>query len=114
MSQGRLADKVAVVTGGSRGIGRAIAKGFAAQGAKVVVSARSLEGLEAIVAEIRAAGGVARGIPADVAKADEIEALVAGTVDAFGRVDIAVANAGVPLVRPSEALKPEEWQQVLD
>ena len=114
MSEGKLAGKVAIITGGSRGIGRALAKGFAAQGAKVVVSARSEEGSEAVAAEIRAAGGESLAVAADVTKYDEVEAMVVRTVEEFGRVDIVVANAGIPQARPSEELRPEEWQQVMD
>lgn len=114
MAQGRLTDKVAIVTGGSRGIGRALAKGFATEGAKVVISARKLENVEAVVAEIKEAGGIALGVAADVTDAEQVEALAARAVEEFGRLDIAVANAGIPQVRPSEELKPEEWQQVVD
>ncbi len=114
MSDGRLGGKVAVITGGSRGIGRGLAKGFAAEGAKVVVSARGLAGAEALAAEIRERGGEALGVAADVGKPDEVEALMGRAVKVFGRIDIAVANAGIPQVRPSEELTPQEWQQMID
>lgn len=114
MANGRLEGKVAVVTGASRGIGRAIARGYAREGAKVVISARSAAGVEATAAEIRAGGGAAIGITADVGKADEIEALMDRTVQEFGRLDIAVANAGIPQVKPSEEVTPADWQQVID
>ncbi len=111
---GRLDGKVAVITGASRGIGRAIAKGFAAEGASVVVSARGLEGAEAVAAQIREAGGIALALATDVSDATQVEAMMARTNQEFGRIDIAVANAGIPQVRPSEDLLPEEWQQVLN
>lgn len=114
MSEGKLAGKVAIVTGGSKGIGRAIALGFATQGAKVVISARGLEGAEQVASEIREAGGQALGLSCDVAQAEQVEAMVARTVAEFGRVDIAVANAGIPQVRPSEELTPQEWQNLMD
>lgn len=114
MSEGKLAGKVAIVTGGSKGIGRAIALGFATQGAKVVISARGLEGAEQVAAEIRGTGGQALGLSCDVAQAEQVEAMVARTVAEFGRVDIAVANAGIPQVRPSEELTPQEWQNLMD
>lgn len=85
MSQGRLADKVAVITGASRGIGRALAKGFAAEGAKIVVSARGPKGTEAVAAEIREAGGVALPVPADVSDPAQVEAVFVRTLEEFGR-----------------------------
>ncbi len=109
-----LAGKVAVVTGGSRGIGRAIAGKLAAAGAAVVVNYRSgEEAARAAVAEISAAGGRAIAVQADVSQAAEVETLLARTLQEFGRVDILVSNAGITrdnlLLRMSE----QEWDQVL-
>ncbi|MFO1426446.1 MAG: glucose 1-dehydrogenase [Steroidobacteraceae bacterium] len=90
---GRLQDKVAIVTGAGRGIGRAIALAFSAEGARVVVASRSAGPVEAVCAEIIAAGGRALGVPCDVAEKAQIRAMVARTVEAFGTVDILVNNA---------------------
>jgi NAD(P)-dependent dehydrogenase (short-subunit alcohol dehydrogenase family) len=93
---GRLEGKVAIITGASRGIGRATAKLFAAEGAKVAVLSRTAEGNDAVVAAIEAAGGTALGIRCDVADAGQITAAVAAVVEAFGGVDILVNNAFDP------------------
>ncbi|MBP2448107.1 SDR family NAD(P)-dependent oxidoreductase [Rhizobium leguminosarum] len=90
---GRLDGKVAIVTGASRGIGRATAKLFAAEGAKVVVLSRTSESVELVVAEIVSAGGTALGVICDVGEADQIKAAVHGAVAAYGRIDILVNNA---------------------
>jgi 3-oxoacyl-[acyl-carrier protein] reductase len=87
--------KVAVVTGSSSGIGKAIAKRFAEEGAKVVVTARRLSLCEQTVREIKARGGEAMAIKTDVASEQEVEALISGAVAHYGRLDILVNNAGV-------------------
>src|SRR5438034_5719877 len=92
----KLADKVAVVTGASKGIGAAIAKHLAAEGAAVVVNyASSRAGADKVVAEITDNGGRAVAVQANVAKKSEIEQLLAETKKAFGRLDILVNNAGI-------------------
>jgi len=90
----RLNDKVAIVTGSSRGIGRAIALALAAEGCHVVLSARGEERLRQTEAEVRAKGVRALGIPADLTKAEDVERLVAEAAAAFGRIDVLVNNAG--------------------
>jgi NAD(P)-dependent dehydrogenase (short-subunit alcohol dehydrogenase family) len=85
--------RVAVITGGSRGLGRSIALGYARAGAKVVVASRKLDNCEAVVAEIEAAGGEALPVATHVGRADEIDRLVATAVEHFGRLDIVVNNA---------------------
>jgi 3-oxoacyl-[acyl-carrier protein] reductase len=89
-----LAGKVAIVTGGGRGIGRAVALSFAREGAKVAVTARHRGEIDAAAEAIRAAGGEAFGFPCDVADRAAVEAMVQQTVSAFGRLDILVNNAG--------------------
>lgn len=91
----RLSGKVAIVTGASSGIGRATAKLFAAEGAKVIVGARRDAELASLVAEIRAAGGEAEYVAGDVRSEDYAKALVARAIDKFGKLDIAFNNAGV-------------------
>ncbi|MGD9099928.1 MAG: glucose 1-dehydrogenase [Anaerolineae bacterium] len=93
MTEFSLEGKVAVVIGASRGIGRAIALRFAQAGARVVVSSRKLEGVQAVADEIEAAGGDALALQAHVGQPDDVAALAAQTVETFGRVDIAVNNA---------------------
>jgi NAD(P)-dependent dehydrogenase (short-subunit alcohol dehydrogenase family) len=93
MTEFSLEGKVAVVIGASRGIGRAIALRFARAGAKVVVSSRKLESVQAVADEIKASGGKALALQAHVGHLDQLEALVGRTVETFGRVDVSVNNA---------------------
>jgi NAD(P)-dependent dehydrogenase (short-subunit alcohol dehydrogenase family) len=107
--------KVALITGASSGIGRATARQLAEQGARVVVAARRREELESLVREIEQAGGRASAVQTDVAVASEVERMVAHALETYGRLDIAVNNAGIegrfaPIVDLDEA----EWDRVLD
>ena len=109
-----LANKVAVVTGSSRGIGAAIAALLAAQGAKVVVNHRnSAAGAEAVVAAIKQAGGEAVVIQADVSQFEEAERLIKTTIDTYGQIDILVNNAGTTRDMLIMKMKPEDWELVL-
>jgi NADP-dependent 3-hydroxy acid dehydrogenase YdfG len=109
-----LADKVVVITGASSGIGASTAKLLARHGARVVLGARRKDRIDAVVQEISAAGGQAVGFAADVTKRAEVEALVKGAVDRFGRVDVLVNNAGIMPIAPIQALKVEEWDRQID
>ena len=91
----RLDGKVAIITGSNSGVGAATAKLFAKEGAKVVISARRLPQLEEVAEDIRANGGEVLIVQTDVSKVEDAENLVAKTVEAFGKVDVLVNNAGV-------------------
>jgi len=109
-----LKDRVAVVTGASRGIGRAIAMELARRGAKVVVNYRASAGAaEEVVKAIQDAGGEAIAVKADVSKLDEAQALIKTATDAFGRLDILVNNAGATRDMLLAMMKEEDWDLVL-
>ena len=111
----KLQDKIAIVTGAGRGIGRGIALELASQGAKVVVNfSRSADAAEQAVAEISAAGGEAIAVQGDVANAAQVEALIKTTQEKFGRVDILVNNAGVTRDKLILRMTEEDWDAVLD
>jgi 3-oxoacyl-[acyl-carrier protein] reductase len=111
---GLLKDKVAVVTGASRGIGRAIALKLAAVGARVVLSARSQAALDDLAAEIAAAGGEALAVPTDIAQTAEVETLFETAVERFGQVDILVNNAGITRDTLLVRMKDADWDAVLE
>jgi len=114
-SQQRLRDRVAVVTGASRGIGRAIALSLATQGAKVVVNyASSSTAAQQVADEIVAGGGSAIALQADVSKADQVDTLLNAVMDKWNRVDILVNNAGITRDTLLLRMKPEDWQAVID
>jgi len=111
---GRLAGKVALITGASAGIGRATARLFAAEGAKLVIGARRQGELEDLAAEIRASGGDAVALAGDVQSEDYAKALVALAVQKFGRLDIAFNNAGtLGEVGPSTEVSESGWNNTL-
>jgi NAD(P)-dependent dehydrogenase (short-subunit alcohol dehydrogenase family) len=109
-----LAGKVAVITGSSRGIGRAIAEAMAALGAKVVISSRKAEACEAVAREITARGGEAAAIACNISRKGEVEALIAGAKSRFGAIDILVCNAAVnPVFGPLLHLTDEAFDKVM-
>ncbi len=110
----RLAGRVALVTGASRGIGAAVAKRFAAEGAHVVLVARTVGGLEAVDDEIQAAGGTTTLVPLDLAEFDQIDRLGAALYERYGRLDILVGNAGtLGVLSPLGHVDPAVWQEVM-
>jgi len=114
MGTSNIADKVVVITGASSGLGASTAKLLARHGAKVVLGARRKDRIDAVVQEISAAGGTAIGFAADVTKRADVEALIQGAVDRFGRVDVLVNNAGIMAIAPIQLLKVEEWDRQID
>lgn len=110
----RLVGKVVIVTGAGSGIGRQMALGCAVEGASVVAADRDPSGGVATIASIRAAGGEGRVIAADVSRADECEHLAEQTVEAFGRIDAILCNAGVNSRVAALEISPEEWDSVVD
>jgi len=109
----RLAGKVALITGGGTGIGRACALVFAREGARVAVAGRRGEPLEGVVAEITAAGGQARAVRCDVTQAADVERGVRATVRWFGRLDVVVNSAGALLVGTAEETSEADWDRLM-
>jgi 2-deoxy-D-gluconate 3-dehydrogenase len=109
-----LTGRVAVVTGGNGGIGLGMARGLAAHGATVVVAARNAEKNAHAVEDLRSMGATAEAIRVDVANEASCNALVASTVERFGRIDVLVNNAGTNVRKPPQDLTLDEWRLVLD
>ena len=108
-----LRDRVAIVTGASQGIGRAIAVELAKVGAHVVVCSRRLPSLETVAAEVRAQGRQALALACDVGDTGQVEEAVARTVKTFGRIDLLVNNAGYRIRAPLEDLPRQEWDAMV-
>ena len=114
MNQVLLKGQVAIVTGGGRGIGRAIAQKFAAEGAALVVAARSKKEVEQVAAEIQLAGGKSLAVAADVAREKDCEKIVNAARKAFGAIHILVNNAGIlGPIRTVEKVTIDEWDEVM-
>lgn len=108
-----LADRVAIVTGAGRGIGRAVAQALAREGAAVALAARTRAEVAAVAEAIRTAGGRALAVPTDVSQDAQVEALVDETVGQLGPVDILVNAAGVAAFGPVAGAKPADWDAML-
>lgn len=107
-------DKVIVITGASSGLGETTARHLAALGASVVLGARRQENLDRIVSEITAAGGKAVAFATDVTVASDVNALVQGALDTFGRIDVLVNNAGLMAIAPMAQGRTDEWERMID
>jgi 3-oxoacyl-[acyl-carrier protein] reductase len=113
-NNGKLSGKVAIVTGGSRGIGRAIAMALAREGATTIVCSRNLDSNKETAESIRSEGGSACAYQVDVTDADSVSTLVNDVLKEFGRIDILVNNAGVTADNLLLRLKEEDWNKVID
>lgn len=109
----KLKDKVALVTGASRGIGRAVALALAREGAFPVISARSFEAAHLVAEEAKSLGVDALAVKADVGRPDEVATLIQACLDHFGRLDILVNNAGITRDTLLVRMKDEDWEEVL-
>jgi NAD(P)-dependent dehydrogenase (short-subunit alcohol dehydrogenase family) len=110
----RLKDKVAIVTGGSQGIGEAISRRYAREGARVAIVNRRAALAASVVESIKADGGEAQAFPADITKVQEIYRVVAEVTRVWGGVDILVNNAGTYIVTPAETTTEQDWQTMMD
>ena len=109
-----MTNRVVIVTGGTRGIGRSLAEGYAAAGAKVVVVSRKQEAVDEAAAHLQSMGAEAIGVPAHVGDLDDLDTVVERTVDAFGGIDVVVNNAATALAQPVGEYTPEAWAKSLD
>ena len=109
----KLKNKVAIITGASKGIGKGIAERYAEEGAAVVLASRSMDLLSSIAGDIRKKGGRALAVPVDVTSPESVQAVVDKTVDEYGRLDVMVNNAGISMANPSEDLAPADWERAL-
>ena len=110
----KLEGRVAIVTGSSRGIGRAIALAYAQEGARVIINSRNEKECAAVAGEIEGKGGEAAITPADLTRGEDRQSLVRRALDRFGQVDILVNNAGRTVVSPSESLAESDWRLTLE
>lgn len=110
----KLKEKVAVITGSTRGIGCGIAKAMVAEGAKVVIVSRNQQDCDKVVNEIIQSGGTALGIAADITRKSDIDNLVSRILSSFGQIDILVNNAGTAVTKKAEELTEEDWDKVLN
>jgi NADP-dependent 3-hydroxy acid dehydrogenase YdfG len=109
-----LSNKVVLITGASSGIGEATARTLAAAGAKVAIGARRIDRLEHLASEIETAGGTVLACNLDVTSRESVQAFADAAVEAFGRIDVIVNNAGIMPLSPMSSLKVEEWDRMVD
>ncbi|XOB40694.1 MAG: SDR family NAD(P)-dependent oxidoreductase [Candidatus Nealsonbacteria bacterium] len=108
-----LKNKVAIITGGRRGMGRTHALTLAKAGAKVVISDISLEGCQKVVQEVKKQGGEAMAVECDVTKKEQVDIMVKKTIEVFGKIDILVNNAGILQFKPFLELTEQDWDKTL-
>nr|WP_317110734.1 SDR family NAD(P)-dependent oxidoreductase [Chroococcidiopsis sp. SAG 2025] len=109
-----VAGKVVCITGSSRGLGKAIARGFAERGAKVVISSWNLAELETTRDEFRSQGLEVYAVEVDVSKRDSCQQLIDRTIEHYGAIDVLICNAGIDIIKPAEQYEAEEWDKIID
>lgn len=109
-----ISGKVVIITGASSGLGEATARHLAEKGARVVLAARRKDKLDALVAELVAAGGQAVAYQTDVTSQNDVKALIQGAIDTFGRLDVLVNNAGLMAIAPLSEGRVDEWDRMID
>jgi NADP-dependent 3-hydroxy acid dehydrogenase YdfG len=109
-----IAGKVVIITGASSGLGEATARHLSALGASLVLAARRKDRLDALVQELKAAGGKAVAFTTDVTRVEDVNALIQGAVDTFGKVDVLVNNAGLMSIAPMSEGRIDEWDRMID
>jgi NAD(P)-dependent dehydrogenase (short-subunit alcohol dehydrogenase family) len=114
LKQFQLEGKVALVTGGGRGLGRAIVDALASAGAAVALSARNHDSAQRVADELASQGARALALQADVTRDADVRAMVARTLDSYGRIDILVNNAGINIRGPIDQLQESDWDEVVD
>lgn len=110
----QIAGKVAFITGGASGLGLAMAKDFAAKGAKIMLADRNAEGLEAAVADLKSGGADVASVVCDVTDAEQIKSAADATIDRFGKVHIVANNAGVAIGGQPGAIELKDWRWIVD
>jgi len=110
----KLKDKVAIITGAAKGIGKAIAIEFMKEGAKVVVADIDFEGAQKTVEELKKMGGEAIAVKVNVADPVDVRSMVEKTVEKFGRVDVLINNAGIAIQKPALDMTLDEWRKIID
>jgi len=113
MTQG-IKNKIVVVTGASSGLGEATARLLSAQGATVVLGARRADRLQSLAKDLESRGGKALALTTDVTRREQVKALVDSAVQAYGRIDVMINNAGLMPQAALERLKVDEWEQMID
>src|SRR5690606_38135763 len=114
LPEGTLQDRVAIITGGGTGLGKAMSQEFSRLGARVVLASRNEDNLKRTAAEIEAQGGQALAVPVDVRNPDQVDRMVQAALDRFGRIDILVNNAAGNFVCPAEELSVNGWNAVVN
>ena len=109
----KLENRIAVITGASRGIGFEIALGFANEGADLVVCARNEQRLQEVVRQLRESGRRAQAVQADVSQETDVARVIEDTLEEFGRIDVLCSNAGVNFTRPVDEMPPQEWDEIM-
>ena len=109
-----LTGRVAIVTGGGRGLGRTIARGLAEHGADVVVVSRTVEQVERVAGDIRGMGRKALALQVDTSRNVDVDRMVARTLETWGRIDVLVNNAGIDIIKPAVDYAEAEWDQIVD